>query len=184
MTLLDTLTVDIKADTKQFRAELGNAQRMARDFGRSLTGALAGAALDGGKLSDALRAIALDLSRIALNAALRPLKDTIGATISSLLSGAFGAAVTPFAKGGVVGSPALFPLGGGRLGLAGETGAEAILPLSRGADGRLGVRMQEARPAVHVTFHVTTPDAAGFRRSEAQIAAMLGRALARGQRNL
>ncbi len=42
--------------------------------------------------------------------------------------------VIPFARGGVVSRPTLFPIG-----LMGEAGAEAIMPLSRGADGRLGV---------------------------------------------
>ena len=33
-------------------------------------------------------------------------------------------------------------------------------------------------------FHVTTPDADSFRRSETQIAALLARAVGHGQRNL
>ena len=187
MTKLDDVTVDIKANTNQFRAELADAQHMAHNFGRSITSALEGAVLHGGKLSDILRSLALDLSRIALNAALRPLERSITNVVNSALSGLFGAAglsLTPFAKGGVVSGPALFPLGGGRLGLAGESGAEAILPLSRGQDGRLGVRMNDTGPATNVIVNITTPDVASFRRSETQIGAMMSRALARGQRNL
>ena len=61
---------------------------------------------------------------------------------------AFGAAAfskvlpTGFAKGGIVKRPTMFAFangGAGRLGLMGEAGAEAILPLKRGAGGRLGV---------------------------------------------
>jgi hypothetical protein len=37
---------------------------------------------------------------------------------------------------------------------------------------------------LHVTFNVTTPDAESFRRSETQVAALLARAVALGQRNL
>lgn len=47
-----------------------------------------------------------------------------------------------FANGGIVDSPTLFKFangGAGRLGLMGEAGPEAILPLRRGADGKLGV---------------------------------------------
>lgn len=44
-----------------------------------------------------------------------------------------------FATGGVVGSPTLFPMAGGKTGLMGEAGPEAIMPLKRGPDGRLGV---------------------------------------------
>lgn len=54
--------------------------------------------------------------------------------------------VFPFAFGGGIGSgmggvgdsPTLFPMAGG-MGLAFEAGAEAVLPLKRGPDGRLGV---------------------------------------------
>ena len=46
--------------------------------------------------------------------------------------------VIPFARGGVVSSPTLFPMAKG-AGLMGEAGPEAIMPLKRGRDGRLGV---------------------------------------------
>ena len=42
--------------------------------------------------------------------------------------------VTPFASGGIVKSPTLFDVG-----LMGERGPEAIMPLRRGSDGKLGV---------------------------------------------
>jgi lambda family phage tail tape measure protein len=45
-----------------------------------------------------------------------------------------------FSQGGIVHSPTPFTFGGGRLGVMGEAGPEAIMPLSRGADGKLGVR--------------------------------------------
>jgi phage-related minor tail protein len=45
----------------------------------------------------------------------------------------------PFAKGGVVASPDQLS-DAGRTGLMGEAGPEAIMPLARGADGRLGVQ--------------------------------------------
>jgi phage-related minor tail protein len=70
------------------------------------------------------------------------------------------------------------------MGIAGEAGPEAILPLSRGADGRLGVKAEGRGAPVNITFNVTSPDADSFRRSEGQIAAMLSRAVSRGQRNL
>ncbi len=89
--------------------------------------------------------------------------------------------VMPFARGGVVTAPTTFPMRGG-TGLMGEAGPEAIMPLSRGSDGRLGVRAQGTAP-IHVTMNIATPDVEGFARSEGQIAARMARALGRGQRN-
>ena len=50
--------------------------------------------------------------------------------------------IQAYANGGVVGSPTTFPMSGGRTGLMGEAGPEAIMPLKRGANGKLGVQME------------------------------------------
>ena len=50
--------------------------------------------------------------------------------------------IVPYAKGGIVKKPTLFQYasgGSGRFGLMGEAGPEAIMPLRRGANGKLGV---------------------------------------------
>ncbi|HZH53277.1 MAG TPA: phage tail tape measure protein [Microvirga sp.] len=91
--------------------------------------------------------------------------------------------VMPFAQGGVVAAPTYFPLGRG-LGLMGERGAEAVMPLARGPEGRLGVRSGGGGRPMSVTVNVTTPDADSFRRSEAQVSAALARAVARAQRGM
>jgi tape measure domain-containing protein len=48
--------------------------------------------------------------------------------------------VIPFAMGGVTASMGYFPMANGGIGSLAEAGAEAILPLARGPDGRLGVQ--------------------------------------------
>ena len=49
--------------------------------------------------------------------------------------------VEAYAKGGVVDRPTYFAMGGsGKFGVMGEKGYEAILPLSRGSNGKLGVQ--------------------------------------------
>lgn len=55
--------------------------------------------------------------------------------------GAFSAGkqIQAYANGGVVGGPTYFPMAGGKTGLMGEAGPEAIMPLKRGKDGKLGV---------------------------------------------
>jgi hypothetical protein len=78
--------------------------------------------------------------------------------------GAFGlGGVQTFATGGVIGSPSLFRMAGNRLGLAGESGPEAILPLQRTGDGALGVRA--IAPALNVAIHNHTDAAVSARRN-------------------
>lgn len=182
----------LRQSVAETRKEMEAASRVGRSFGNTLTRAFSDAAFRGKKLSDVARGLALSLSRTALNAAISPLGRAIGGGFSGLLTRALGfqkggvlahGTPVPFARGGVIAAPVTFPLGGGRLGLAGEAGPEAILPLARGTDGRLGVRAHGSG-GVAITFNVTTPDAESFRRSESQLAAMLNRAVSRGSRNL
>ncbi|HAC59372.1 MAG TPA: phage tail protein [Rhodobiaceae bacterium] len=183
--------LDAERSLKAVSDEMRRATREGRDFGNALGNAFEGAALKGRSLSDVLKKLALDLSRVALDRAAQTISGAvsngIGTMLGSVTANADGNAIAdgrvlPFAKGGVISSPMLFPLRGG-TGLAGEAGAEAILPLRRGADGRLGVAT-EGGGATNITFNVTATDAASFRRSESQIAAMLARVGARGQRNM
>jgi phage-related minor tail protein len=57
------------------------------------------------------------------------------------------------------------------------------MPLTRGPDGRLGVAAAGGG-GQPITINISTPDAASFNRSQTQIAAMIARAAAAGQRNL
>ncbi len=76
---------------------------------------------------------------------------TAATGIGNFLSGLFksangnvfqgGSHVSAYANGGVVGSPTYFPMSGGKTGLMGEAGPEAIMPLKRGANGKLGVQV-------------------------------------------
>lgn len=68
-----------------------------------------------------------------------------------------------FRAGGVVDKPTYFGFGRERrIGLAGEAGPEAILPLERGPDGGLGVRAGGAGRPIQVHVHVNAADAADF----------------------
>ena len=58
--------------------------------------------------------------------------------------------VLPFAQGGVVSSPTMFPMSGNRTGLMGEKGAEAIMPLKRTPSGQLGVQAQVQQPSINI----------------------------------
>ncbi len=171
--------------TEALRRQMGDLDRLAQSFSNRLVTAFAGAVIHGGKLSDVLKGLALSLSQAALTQALRPLGNLVGGFLGNLMPNQRGNIVSsgrilPFADGGIVNSPVLFPMRGG-TGLMGEAGPEAIMPLARGADGKLGVR---GGGAVNVTVNIQTPDAQSFQRSQGQVAALMARAVARGQRNL
>lgn len=71
--------------------------------------------------------------------------------------GVFANSIKPFAMGGVVNSPTLFKFANGgamNTGVMGEAGPEAILPLSRGSDGKLGVSASGSGGDVNVTVNV------------------------------
>ena len=161
----------------------------ALGFANAMTRAFAQASRGGKQFDDVLKSLALRLSSLAVTQALRPLAKDLGGGLSALLNGlptsisdpAQTGGITPFAAGGVIGAPSYFPLSAGGLGLAGEAGPEAIMPLTRGPDGRLGVATNGAA-VPHVTVQIATPDAGSFRRSEAYITGQIARAVARGQR--
>lgn len=191
-----------EAIVARFTAELGTlegqmkytqreVQGLSRSFGGSLRRAFDGVVFDGMKLSDALTGLARSMVNAAYNTAMKPVQTALGGVLAQGINavmpfadgGSFAQGrVVPFARGGIVSSPTTFPMRGG-TGLMGEAGPEAIMPLTRGPNGRLGVEVQGQAGAVHVTMNVTTPDVEGFRRSRSQVAAELSRAMSRGARN-
>ena len=185
-------------DTAALDQAMTQLEARSKSFGAALSSALKSASVDGKSLEDVLKGLANRLTDIALSAGMKPLENLVNSAAGSLtssltgsLSGLLGfakggvpGAIQPFAAGGVVSAPTYFPMGGG-LGLMGEAGSEAILPLKRGPDGRLGVAAGAGATASQtIVFNVSTPDAGSFRKSEAQISAMLTRATARGRRGV
>ena len=168
----------------------------ANSFARAITAAFVQGASGAKSFDTVLKSLALRLSSLSLNLALRPVTGALTGGLDKLFSGLLGGARTPadtdllramntaqpFATGGVIASPNYFPLGGG-LGVAGEAGPEAIMPLTRGPDGKLGVAASGAA-AGNVTVNIATPDAESFRRSETYLTGLIARAVARGQRGM
>ena len=140
-----------------FAAAGQDVQSLERGLSRGLSGALRGAVVQGDSLSESLRRLATTMVNTAFKDAVRPVTDQVGGALAqgvgSLVGGLLPFAkgggftqgrVMPFATGGVISGPTTFAMRGGRTGLMGEAGPEAIMPLSRGPDGRLGVRAQSA----------------------------------------
>ena len=163
------------------------ARGLSDTMGGSLRGAMERAIFGGARLSDVLRGLAGEMARGGLRDALAPVTTAIGqglghavAGAAGVLAGGLGTAVRGFAKGGIVASATPFVVGG-QPAVMGEAGPEAILPLARGTDGRLGVR---GGGGVQVTLNIATPDADSFQRSRSQVAAALARAVERGAARL
>jgi len=112
-----------------------------------------------GKLSfaDLANSIIADIARIAIRQAIiAPLLKGVGGIFGLTFAngGVFAQnGIQPFARGGIVDKPTLFPFANG-TGLMGEAGPEAILPLRRGRDGRLGVDAGGGGGGINVTVNV------------------------------
>lgn len=88
------------------------------------------------------------------------------------------AGVTAFANGGVVGGPTIFPFANG-IGLMGEAGPEAIMPLARGADGKLGVSAANGNSAPSVIINnYSGQEATASSDSAGNLVVEIGRAIA------
>jgi len=156
-------------------------------FAGAMRKAFADATAGGKQFDDLLKQLALRLSNMAVTQALNSAARGSVGSPARLFDGLFDGIdpsrqAIPFAAGGVIGAPSYFPLAPGSLGLAGEAGPEAIVPLRRGPDGRLGVAMSGAGQPPSVTVHIAAVDAQSFQRSEAYITGQIARAVARGQR--
>ena len=193
-----TLVAGFDTELRRMRSALAatgkDVATLENGLSRGLRKAFDGVAFDGMKLSDALSTVARSMVSTTYNAAMKPVTDHVGGLISqgvgSLMQGilpfADGAPfsqgrVMPFAQGGIVSTATGFGMRGG-MGLMGEAGPEAIMPLARGPDGKLGVK-GGASGGTTVVMNITTPDVQGFQRSQSQIAAQLSRALNAGNRN-
>jgi len=80
-----------------------------------------------------------DIAKIMLQAAIAGAVKKMFFADGGVIQG--GRSVKPYATGGVVSTPTIFPMAGGDVGLMGEAGPEAIMPLKRGPGGRLGVEV-------------------------------------------
>ncbi len=173
----------------------------AKSTGDAISAAFARGVVDGRRFDSVLRDIGRRFTEGLLKSALKPVELGLGELMNSGFRSLFGAlkpieagqaaasslgsafGFRTFADGGVIHEPTLF--GAGRnLGLMGERGAEAILPLARGPDGRLGVSADGGGPAASVTVNIAASDVESFRRSEGQLSAAIARAVARGRRGL
>ena len=179
------LTTGLSNELGNVSVELERVGDLAAGVSRTLSNGLRAAITNGRSFRTVLLDIGRSLGDIALKAALKPLTSLAGNLVENLFAATNPAlnGVRPFAKGGVLAAPAYFPSATG-IGLAGESGPEAILPLQRAADGRLGVAGGSSLRPISVTLNVAATNAQSFVGAEAEVSAMLLRAVRRGSRAL
>ncbi len=178
----------VSLDLESVRGTLDGINLSAQNVSHSLSNLFAGATVNSRQFASTLQGVTAALAQVLAQSLSGPLQSGFSSILGGFTGFGGGSSgetfVAPFANGGIVASPTFFGAGGS-VGLMGERGAEAIVPLARGPNGQLGIAAQGGggRP-VNVSVNITATDAESFRRSETQIASALARAVARGQRAL
>lgn len=135
-----------------------------RDLGATFNSAFEDAIVNGQKFSNVLGGLAQDIERLFVrrlitdpfmkgldSLVLGPLSDSFGGFFANAAGGVYAGAGISAYSGQLVSSPTVFPFAKG-IGLMGEAGPEAILPLRRGSNGKLGV--EASRHGGEITYNV------------------------------
>jgi len=130
--------IELNQMTQNFGQEVSNW--LTSSFGK-ISDAMA-SMVEEGKISlqglkQVLASVLADLAKVLMRRALLQAVSFIPFAQGGVIGPS--GPLTAYASGGVVDTPTFFGHGGG-LGLMGEAGPEAILPLTRGKNGKLGVQ--------------------------------------------
>ena len=152
-----------KVFEEQGQAQKDLADSIANSMGDALTSIVDGTKSVSDAFKDMARAIIAELYQIyvvkqitgMISAAINPYMPTF--TPSENGNVFSNGNLVPYADGGVVGGPTYFPMKDGRTGLMGEAGPEAIMPLKRGKNGKLGVQAEggSGDVIIHQNFNFT-----------------------------
>jgi TP901 family phage tail tape measure protein len=158
MTALD---ISIQASTRTLGSFVREAETALREkfieVPDLISSAFAGAIAYGEDLGDSLRRLAQDIAYAVIKGTL--LKSIFG-LFGFADGGGAGVNIVPFANGGIVDRPTIFPMAHG-LGLMGEAGPEAVMPLTRTTGGELGVQA-EGGGETHITMNINAVDSQSF----------------------
>ena len=161
--------IDVEKQHQQVLEEAQKTQeRVSESLGSSLESAMMSIVDGTASVKDAFRemaaAVIKDLYRIlvveqlvaSFKVATGPFAAAMGGLNANGNAFSGGQRITAYANGGVVGGPSYFPMSGNRVGLMGEAGPEAIMPLSRGKDGKLGVQASGQAVTVNQNISIST----------------------------
>ena len=161
--------LDLEAATTKATEALKQAEKQQEFYKDTLIDGME-SIVDGSKsvneaFRDMLRNMLLDIYRQKV---ITPAAEGI-MSLFMAKGGAFNKGVQMFADGGVVSSPTMFGHSGG-LGMMGEAGPEAIMPLKRGPDGKLGVAGSQGNVVVNQSFNFSANGDDSVKRIIAQAA--------------
>ncbi|MEQ8292483.1 MAG: hypothetical protein RIA08_09770 [Roseovarius sp.] len=148
------------------RERMEEAQDIQEEFRDAARSAFADFITGTASAEEAIGRLISRLADLALEAALSGLfSDSGGGLLGGFVSSIFnakgnaisGGRVVPFATGGVVSTPTAFPMAGRNVGVMGESGPEAIMPLTRTANGKLGVQ-SDGGPRGEIVLRVEAPE--------------------------
>jgi tape measure domain-containing protein len=124
---------------KEFNKEMTETEKLTESIKQSIesnvAGAIEAAIFEAQSLNESLSNILRQVASLLIQFGTKSLFNALPFANGGVFAQN---GVVPFARGGVVSKPTLFPFANG-VGLMGEAGPEAIMPLRRGPSGRLGV---------------------------------------------
>lgn len=163
---IEELVLSIEREREALKAS-EEAMKLFQDIGKDFLSGFISDLKSGKSAAEAMENALSRLSDRILDLALNALFSGLGGgggLFSFLFKNAKGNAfsggrVTPFARGGVVTRPTVFPMARG-MGLMGEAGPEAVMPLARDVLGRLGVRSEgNAGTSISMPITISAPGA-------------------------
>ena len=132
------------------KKELTEVDKLFEDIGSTIQqnvgSALEGLIFQTQSLQESMSNLLRDVARLFIQFGTKTLFDGLGFANGGVFAQN---GVVPFARGGIVNKPTVFPFAKG-IGLMGEAGPEAIMPLKRGPSGRLGVESSGGSTSVVV----------------------------------
>jgi len=133
--------------------------------------------IDGTKsVKDAFRDMARDIIKQLYEIlVVKQMVNAITGALGFANGGAFSAGrqIQAYANGGIVGGPTYFPMAGGKTGLMGESGPEAIMPLKRGKGGKLGVAVEGNSGSVNVVNNINVTGGSDPAAIRAEVAKLM-----------
>lgn len=144
-------------ETGETTKEIEEMDQLGQSLGFTFQSAFEDAIIEGNKLRDVLQGLIDDILRIVIRTQVtKPLAEAFGNFLGSFIGGATGGGgsgggTSGAARGAIIDSRRTFGMAGGGTLLTGEAGNEAVLPLTRLANGDLGVSSSGGGGSVNVT---------------------------------